>query len=441
MKTWMRILAGATALVIGAGAVAPVAAQQPNTQFIGITGYRVGPYGANGAAFFGGFIDYLNLVNERDGGVNGVKLSWEECETEYNNAKGVECYERLKTRAGTGPTAIHPMSTGITYALMEKAPTDKIPLITFGYGRTDATDGRVFPWVFPLMSNYWDAATGIVKFIGDKEGGDAKLKGKKIALLYHDSAYGKEPIPVLEAEATKLGFELKTIPVPHPGNEQQSQWLQIRQYKPDWVILWGWGVMTATALQTAQKTGYPREKMVGNWWAGSEIDTVAAGPAATGYYAASLNLAGKSYPVTKDVESIVYKKANKGSKAELVGTVLWNRGVAAAMFTVEAVRTAQAKFGKKPLTGEQVRWGIENLDLNAAKLKSLGFDTMLPPLKLSCEDHGGSGQVRFQQWDGKEWKSASDWMKGDTVLVRKMIEESAAKYATEKGIKAGCLPG
>ena len=441
MKTWKRILAGATALIIGAGTVAPVAAQQPNTQFIGITGYRVGPYGANGAAFFGGFIDYLNLVNERDGGVNGVKLSWEECETEYNNAKGVECYERLKTRAGTGPTAIHPMSTGITYALMEKAPTDKIPLITFGYGRTDATDGRVFPWVFPLMSNYWDAATGIVKFIGDKEGGDAKLKGKKIALLYHDSAYGKEPIPVLEAEAAKLGFELKTIPVPHPGNEQQSQWLQIRQYKPDWVILWGWGVMTATALQTAQKTGYPREKMVGNWWAGSEIDTVAAGPAATGYYAASLNLAGKSYPVTKDVESIVYKKANKGSKAELVGTVLWNRGVAAAMFTVEAVRTAQAKFGKKPLTGEQVRWGIENLDLTTAKLKALGFDSMLPPLKLSCEDHGGSGQVRFQQWDGKEWKSASDWMKGDTALVRKMIEESAAKYATEKGIKPGCLPG
>ena len=66
------------------------------------------------------------------------------------------------------------------------------------------------------------------------------------------------------------------IPVPHPGNEQQSQWLQIRQYKPDWVILWGWGVMNATALSTAQKVGFPREKMVGNWWAGSEIDTEAA---------------------------------------------------------------------------------------------------------------------------------------------------------------------
>jgi len=438
---WKKTVAAAvTAMACLAGGTTAWA-QQAGTQFIGITGYRVGPYGANGAAFFGGFIDYLQLINLRDGGVNGVKLSWEECETEYNNAKGVECYERLKTRSATGPTAIHPMSTGITYAIIDKAPTDKIPLITFGYGRTDATDGRVFPWVFPIMSNYWDAATGIVKFIGTKEGGEANLKGKKIVLLYHDSAYGKEPHAVLEAEAKKLGFELKMIPVPHPGNEQQSQWLQIRQYKPDWVINWGWGVMSATALQTAQKVGYPREKIVGNWWAGTEVDTEAASRAATGYYAASLNLGGKGFPVVQDIEQIVYGKGKVGSNPKLIGTVLWNRGVAAAMMTVEAVRKAQEKYGKKPVTGEQVRWGLENLNIDAGRLKALGFNTMLPPVKVSCQDHGGSGQVRFQQWTGSEWKSASDWMKGDSALVRKMIEESAAKYAAEKGIKPECMGG
>ena len=149
--TTVALLAAAGAALVPTAALA-----QEGTQFIGITGYRVGPYGANGAAFFSGFIDYLTLVNERDGGVNGVKLSWEECETEYNNTKGVECYERLKTKVSTGPTAIHPMSTGITYSLLDRAPVDKIPLITYGYGRTDAVDGRVFPWVFPLVSNYWD---------------------------------------------------------------------------------------------------------------------------------------------------------------------------------------------------------------------------------------------------------------------------------------------
>jgi branched-chain amino acid transport system substrate-binding protein len=440
MQAWSKalftLLAGAAALTAGWAV-----AQQANTQFIGITGYRVGPYGANGAAFFSGFIDYLNLVNERDGGINGVKLSWEECETEYNNAKGVECYERLKGKAATGPTAVHPMSTGITYALLDKAPADKIPLITFGYGRTDAVDGRVFPWVFPLVSNYWDAATGIVKFIGEKEGGPDKLKGKKIVLLYHDSAYGKEPHPVLEAEATKLSFELKMIPVPHPGNEQQSQWLQIRQYQPDWVILWGWGVMNATALKTAQKVGFPREKMVGNWWAGSEIDTEAAEGAANGYYAASLNLAGADFPVVQDVQKLLVAKGKSQSNPKLLGTVLWNRGLAAAMMTVEAVRTAQGKFGKKPLTGEQVRWGIENLNIDAKRLQQLGFGTMVPGIKTSCTDHSGSGLVRFQQWNGTQWQPVSEWMSGDRAMIRKMVEESAAKYATEKNITPACMKG
>jgi branched-chain amino acid transport system substrate-binding protein len=422
-----------------ATAALPVLAQQPGTQFIGITGYRVGPYGANGAAFFSGFIDYLHLVNERDGGINGVKLSWEECETEYVNTKGVECYERLKTKAATGPTAIHPMSTGITYSLLDKAPVDKIPLITFGYGRTDSVDGRVFPWVFPLVSNYWDAATGIVKFISDRERG--QLKGKKVVLLYHDSAYGKEPHSVLEAEAAKLGFDFKMIPVPHPGNEQQSQWLQIRQYRPDWVIVWGWGVMTATSLSTAQKLGFPRDKMVGNWWAGSEIDTEAAGEAATGYFAASLNLAGRDFQVVREVQKHVLEKGKSQTPAKLVGSVLWNRGMAAAMMTVEAVRTGQGRFGKKPLTGEQVRWGIENLNVDQKRLNQLGFAGMVPAVKVSCTDHSGSGLVRFQQWDGKRWKAVSDWMSGDRQLVLKMVEESAAKYAAEKGIKPACLGG
>lgn len=420
---------------------APAPAQAPGTQFIGITGYRVGPYGPNGAAFFTGFVDYLELVNQRDGGINGVKLSWEECETEYNTAKGLECYERLKTRNETGPTAIHPMSTGITYGLLDKAPDDKIPLITLGYGRTDAADGRVFPWVFPILSNYWSAATGIVKFIGQQEGGMEKLKGKKLVLLYHDSAYGKEPHPVLEAEAAKHGFELVMLAVPHPGNEQQSQWLQIRRERPDWVILWGWGVMNATALKTAQKVGFPRDKIVGNWWAGSEIDTEAAGPAAaTGYFAASLNLAGSDFPVVQDILKHVYGRGKGGDK-NLVGTVLWNRGMAAAMITVESVRTAQGKYGKKPMRGAQVRWGIENLDLDQKRLDQLGFDSMIPTIKVSCADHEGSGLVRFQQWDGKRWKPVSEWMSGDKALVQKMVRESAAQYAKEKNIKPGCLKG
>jgi branched-chain amino acid transport system substrate-binding protein len=405
-------------------------------QFLGLPTYRVGPYAAGGSGIFGGWIDYMTLINERDGGINGVKLVWEECETEYNNARGVECYERLKTKGSTGNIVFDPLSTGITYAVLDKVAVDKIPMVTIGYGRTDAADGRVFPYVFPMIAHYWSQSTAKIKFIGSKEGGMAKLKGKKIANIYHDSAYGKETTPVLDAQAKKYGFTVMHIPVTPPGNEQGSQWLQVRQLNPDWVILRGWGVMNPTALKAAAKVGFPREKIIGVWWSGAEEDTIPAGDAAKGFIAAAFNVAGANHPVIKDIQKHVYGK-NKGNMEDKarIGSVYYNRGVVHGIIHVEAIRLAQEKFGKgKPINGEQMRWGLEHLAIDEKKLKALGAEGFMPPLQISCADHEGSGKVKFQQWDGKKWNMISDWISADRELVRPMIEESAAKYAKEKGI-------
>ena len=433
MKMKKSALIGfALAAALGAPAV------QAADQYIGLPSYRVGPYAAGGTGIFGGMIDYFQLVNERDGGVNGVKLTWEECETEYNNARGVECYERMKKGGPTGNTVFHPLSTGITYSVIDKATADKIPVISLGYGRTDASDGRIFPYVFPLLTNYWSQNTAKIKFIGSKEGGMDKLKGKKIVNIYHDSAYGKETIPVLDAQAKMYGFTVKHIPVAHPGNEQQSQWLQVRQEKPDWVILRGWGVMNPTALKAAAKIGFPREKIVGVWWSGAEEDTIPAGAAAKGYISAGFNVAGTNYPVIKDIQKHVVAKGktNMEDKSR-IGSVYYNRGVVHGIITVEAIRKAQEKYGKgKSITGEQMRWGIENLNIDAAMLKKLGAEGFMPALKMSCLNHEGSGLVKFQQWDGQQWKVITDWVESDQKLVRGMIEESAAKYAKEKNLTA-----
>jgi branched-chain amino acid transport system substrate-binding protein len=431
MKRTTLAVALIASVGFGAGAMA-----QAKEQFVPMSYYWVGPYAASGSGIAGGAIDYLAMLNARDGGVNGVKFTWEKCETEYNNARGVECYERTKKIGPTGATLVHPLSTGITYSLIEKGTADKIPIVSVGYGRTDAADGRVFPYVFPLITTYWSQNTAKIKFMGMKAGGMDKLKGVKIVNLYHDSAYGKETIPVLDAQAKTYGFQVTHVAVPHPGNEQQAQWLQIRQIQPDWVILRGWGVMNPTAIKAAQRAGYPREKMIGVWWAGAEEDTVPAGDAAKGYIAAGFNVSGTNYPVVQDIMKHVYGKG-KGEMDDKsrIGSVYYNRGVVFSIITSEAVRKAQTRFGKgQPMTGEQVRWGLENLSIDDAYLKKLGAAGFMQPLKVSCMDHEGGGAVKFQQWDGKQWKVITDWISSDQKLVRPMIEASAAQYAKEKGI-------
>lgn len=409
-------------------------------QFIALPSFRVGPYGQNGQSFYGGFIDYLTYVNMKENGVNGVKFTWEECETEYNNAKGVECYERLKGKAGDSKgTALHVMSTGISYALLDKTQTDKVPLIMMGYGRTDAVDGSVFPYAFPLVTTYQMQASAIVKFLAQKNGGS--LKGKKIVFLYHDSAYGKEPIAALQAESKIDGFKLVEIPVAHPGNEQGAQWLKIREENPDYVIFWGWGVMNQTALKAAQKVGFARDKIIGSWWAGSEEDAIPAGPAAKGYMSATWNVAGKTVPVIADIEKVVYgaDKGNFSNKSK-IGTILYNRGVSAAIVTVEADRLAQVKFGKgKPVTGEQMRWAFENLNMTDARLAALGATGLLPEIKTSCDNHEGSGKIKIQQWDGTKWVIISDWIEGNKALIHPLFKASALEYAKQKNITPACM--
>ena len=53
------------------------------TQYFPVASSRVGPYSAMGTGYYGAQIDYMNYVN-MNGGVNGVMLTWQECETEYN---------------------------------------------------------------------------------------------------------------------------------------------------------------------------------------------------------------------------------------------------------------------------------------------------------------------------------------------------------------------
>ena len=435
----MKLKSLASVVAIAASALAsmataPAAFAQAKEQFFPVLVYRTGAYSANGSQWANGYIDYLKLVNAR-GGINGVKVSFEGCETAYATDKGVECYERLKGQHG-GATVIQPLSTGVTFAVTEKADGDKIPILTFGYGRSESADGNLFKWNFPLGGNYWSAADIQIQHIAKLAGGFDKLKGKKIALVYHDSPYGKEAIPMLQERAKMHGFELLLLPVTHPGIEQRSTWLQIRQQRPDYVLLWGWGVMNSAALKEAIATGFPRERMLGVWWAGAEPDVKDVGAGAAGYSA--LTLQHGAHPDAKVVQetlSLVYDKKNGTGPRDEVGYVLYMRGMISAMLGVEGVRRAQERFGKgKVMTGEQTRWGLENLALDQKKLDALGFAGVMRPINTSCADHMGASAARVHTWDGSKWSLTSDWYQADEAIIKPMVKAAADKYAAEKKI-------
>jgi branched-chain amino acid transport system substrate-binding protein len=193
--------------------------------------------------------------------------------------------------------------------------------------------------------------------------------------------------------------------------------------------------MNPVALKTAVKTGYPVSHIVGNVWSNSEEDVRPAGAAAKGYVAITTQASGAQYPVLQEIIKTVYGSGHGNlSDKTRIGSVYHNLGIVNGILNVEAVRIAQQKYGHRTLTGDEVRWGFENLRLDEARVAALGAKDLFHSINVTCANHEGEGRVTFQQWDGTKWNVVSDWIAPDWTLLRPIIEKAAAQYATEKGI-------
>jgi branched-chain amino acid transport system substrate-binding protein len=421
-RTFMTLAAG----VFVAGSIVPIA-QAQDTMYMPSMTYRTGPFAGGGTPFADGYADYFNMLNERDGGINGVRIIVEECETAYNAQKGVECYEATKDK---GALAYSPLSTGITLALVPKAPVDEIPIFSMGYGLSAAADGEKFPWTFVYPASYWNQLSSILKYI-DANGG---IKDKKIGFIYLDAAYGLEPIPLLDQLAETMGFTVAKFPVGVKEMQNQgSQWLNVRKERPDWMIMWGWGAMNPTAIKEAAKIRFPLDKFIGNWWAGSHNDLKAVGETGKGYLAANFSGVGADFPAVQDVITYVVDKGmSKVASRDDVGNVLYNRGLFNAVILAEAIRVAQDMTGRKVIDGADMRAGLENIDLSEARLSELGLAGFTGVIKGSCADHEGGGAIFIQQWNGSDWERISDLIPPMNDVVRPMLEEAAETYVSDK---------
>ncbi|HBZ44009.1 MAG TPA: ABC transporter permease, partial [Maritimibacter sp.] len=221
---------------------------------------------------------------------------------------------------------------------------------------------------------------------------------------------------------------------------QKSQWLQIRREKPDYTLMWGWGVMNQVAIQEAVNIRYPMENFIGIWWSGSENDVLPAGEGADGYKALTFHNVGDDYPVFDDIQQYVVDAGKAAGAGDQIGTALYNRGLYAAMLAAEAAKTAQEMTGETVITPAQMRDGMENLEITEAKMADLGLPNFGPEFSVSCMNHGGEGYAAVAQWDASagKWSLITDYMQSDQDVLAPLIEADSSAYAEENGIEGSC---
>ena len=410
----MKTLVTATIALAGALTLAGQAlAQQKGEIRIGFQCDRTGPTQIVGIRLCPAVHDYIDLVNSQ-GGVDGYKIIAEELDNEYKVPPAVEEYERQK---GEGAVAMLIYGTPQTQALNKKLEEDHIPGTSPGFGISASADGKRFPYLFPIAATYWSQGAAAVQFAKEKLGGN--LKGKKIAYVYYDNPAGHEPLPILEDLQKSEGFELRTFAVPPPGVELGAQAIDITQrYKPDFVIAHLFGRSPSVLIKTLKQNGYPLSKVVGLVWASAEADIDAAGGwgVAQGYNAMQFAGAGDDYPVRQQIKAM-YKKDGKEPPKEMDSTVYYNRGLFNAAIVVEAVRNAlKANGGKKP-TGEDIKNGFE-------QIHDFTLGGLVPPLKITADDHEGGGWVQIFQVKGDKFVKETDWIHAYPDVVAAAVKKA-----------------
>jgi branched-chain amino acid transport system substrate-binding protein len=383
---------------------------------IGLQCDRTGATQTVGVNLCPGYHDYIKLVNSK-GGVEGHKIRAIEIDHEYKVPQGMESYERHKKE---GAVIIGIYGTPHTYALTQKLTEDRIPGTSPGFGSAAAADGQRYPYIFPIAATYWSQGAAAVKFAKDQLGGN--LKGKKIAYLFYDNPAGREPIGVLEDIAEREGFQLRTFAVPPPGVEMGAQVLDIAQrFRADWVITHLFGRSPSVSIKELKRAGFPLRKVVGLVWGAAEADIEAAGgwSVAEGYNAMQFAGVGSDYPVLNEIRAM-YKKEGQEPPKEMSSTVYYNRGVLVAAVHVEAIRNAVKDKKSGNITGEDAKKGFE-------KISNFTLGGLVPPLKITPQDHEGGGVVQVFQVKGGKFVKATEWFSAYNDIVAKHIKDAAKK--------------
>jgi branched-chain amino acid transport system substrate-binding protein len=362
-----------------------------------------------------GSVDYLQLMNLR-GGTGGYTFEWLVADTGNEPQRGIEAYERFKRE---GASIFNFVSTPVSRAVLPRALKDGTIVLMPFHGRSDVADGGVFKHAFSLGANYWSQAAVITKYIADQHGGN--LKGKKIGLVHIDSPFGREPIPVLEALAKRLGFELVLFPYPSPGNEQSATWTQVRHARPDWVVLWGAGGGQPLSVREAIRSGLPLDRVASVLWLAEKDMQVVGAQQGKGLLRFEAAVPGRETSVVRDILSEVYQKASKGyGKIDNVGSTYYMVGIASVAPVVEAIRVARQK-SSDPLTADRIVQALQTL-------KDFTGGGAFAPITLSATDHEGGGVGRISQWDGTKWAPKTGWFNAYRDVVWEQVKKSADEF-------------
>ncbi|MCC0804839.1 ABC transporter substrate-binding protein [Methylobacterium sp. W2] len=385
---------------------------------------RTGPGAAIGARVANGVHDYLEMLNQRDGGIGGVPLQLEECEVASEVERARACYAAARA---AGTVLITTPDRGITQDLLAPAARDRIPLLSLADGFPAGTRGDLLPWVFNPSATVLGGITIAIRYLADRLGGLSELQGLSIGLVYSHAGADPSALAILQELGARYGFSTPLFADDETEAGNAALWTRIAAARPDHVILLGQGARSGASVEEALKVDVPPDRMIALRW--PDQDGIRrTGSASRGFKEVSRHAFGDAFPAFDAIDTFVADRGLSSTPKDGSGETHYNRGVYNAVLAAEAIAEAQRARRGAPLRGEDVRLAFEGLSIDDSRWKGLGLAGFAHSITFTCRDHGGRPSGFVQVWGGAKWLRAAEGVAQMNDLVDARLDAVVADF-------------
>jgi branched-chain amino acid transport system substrate-binding protein len=344
VRTTKRTKRLATAALLALAAAASARAAGEEEIRIGACQPITGRFAFAGGQLNAGLGDYLAYANEQ-GLVKGKKLVYIYEDTGYDTEKAVATFKKMM--AQHSPVIMYGESTGQGKAIAPELNSRYKVLYGSTSFSSELADPKNHPYSFVSGPTYSDQFGILLEYIAKHP-----KKGKpKVAFIYSDTEFGKDPIPWAKERAQALGIDLVAeIVMKVNAVDVTTEVLSLKKAQPDYVIFQGYVLAPIPEVIRAARDHGVETTFMSTFWSMDKAIIDKLGPDAEGY----MGVNPYAYWWEEAPAIAAMRAYNKKAHPEVsYRPNSYIQGWFTGMVYVEAIRRVAA--AKKPITGDNLK--------------------------------------------------------------------------------------
>lgn len=304
-----------------------------------------GVFAFAGIGIDAGIKDYLSILNEA-GGVKGRKVRYIAEDTGYKVDQSMAVFKKI-----TGQNKVslyYADSTGFVKTVNPELERVGSVLMTGASFAKEISNAQKYPLQFMVGPDYAEMVSILLQYI-------AKAKpGAKVALVYSDTEFGRDPVEAARADTKKLGLNLAVEIVTAPGSvDVSAEIIKLRRADPDFTIFHGYvSAPIPEFINQARGQGL-KTQFMGTFWSMDKTTVMRMGVNADGF----LGVMPYRYYDDTDGKSPMLDKIRK-LRPEYQSTA-YIQGFLAAMLQTEAARRCLEQGNE--LNGKNLKTALSSI--------------------------------------------------------------------------------